>query len=292
MRAGGAFSGVGYAELGLEWAGIPSDWLIEEKPWRRALLRQRFAEAEVYSDVRFVDPPFDLDPVDIIAAGFPCQDVSYAGKRKGLVDGSRTGLWFHLREIIRHIRPSYVLLENVVGLLTAGFDIVLGDLAALGYDAQWSCVPMSALGAPHRRDRLWIVGHPRPGFSQRLSVQRRRAVADSHGERSVAGLDPLEVAGRMAGRRAHGLRHPAGDGGLRVPDEVRLADRADIFSSEALAAFARHCQQHVWSAEPRVGRVAARQPNGMDRLRALGDSLTPVMTQFLGWRIRAHAGEL
>jgi DNA (cytosine-5)-methyltransferase 1 len=117
----------------------------------------------------------------ILTAGFPCQDISYAGKGAGL-DGERSGLFYEVARLTDELRPDYLLLENVAALLTRGIDAVLGTLASLGYDALWTCIPACAVGAPHRRDRVWIVAAP-------------EGTADLEGiySRILAGLTPLDV---------------------------------------------------------------------------------------------------
>ncbi|MBA3584923.1 MAG: DNA cytosine methyltransferase, partial [Gemmatimonadetes bacterium] len=101
----------------------------------------------------------DPEPVDVLCGGFPCQDLSYAGAGAGLA-GARSGLWSEYARLIGELRPRYVLVENVSALLARGLGTVLGDLAALGFDAEWDCIPASAVGAPHRRDRIWLVAYP------------------------------------------------------------------------------------------------------------------------------------
>jgi DNA (cytosine-5)-methyltransferase 1 len=96
--------------------------------------------------------------VDVLCGGFPCQDISNAGKRTG-IDGERSGLWSEYARVIGELRPRYVIVENVAALLGRGIERVLGDLAALGFDAEWHCIPASAVGAPHRRDRVWIIAY-------------------------------------------------------------------------------------------------------------------------------------
>ena len=103
--------------------------------------------------------PVPVPPVDVLCGGFPCQDLSVAGRGAG-IDGARSGLWAEYARLIRELRPRYVVVENVPALLVRGLGRVLGDLAALGYDAEWDCLPASAFGAPHRRDRVWIVAYP------------------------------------------------------------------------------------------------------------------------------------
>jgi DNA (cytosine-5)-methyltransferase 1 len=106
--------------------------------------------------------PNAYGPLDAIVGGFPCQDVSNAGHRAGL-SGSRSGLYGEVVRCLRVARPRVGILENVAALLARGMGTVLGDLAAIGYDAEWDCIPASALGAPHRRDRVFIVAHAKRG---------------------------------------------------------------------------------------------------------------------------------
>lgn len=112
----------------------------------------------------------ELPHVDVLCGGFPCQDVSQGGRRAGIKEGTRSGLWYEYARIIGEIRPRYVIIENVRGLLSCGIEIVLQDLAALGYDAEWEVLPAAALGAPHHRERVFIVAYP---HSQRADGRAR-----------------------------------------------------------------------------------------------------------------------
>jgi DNA (cytosine-5)-methyltransferase 1 len=102
----------------------------------------------------------DTPPVDVLVGGFPCQDVSAGGRRAGITESTRSGLWKEYARLIGEIRPRYAVIENVKGLLSKGMEIVLSDLSALGYDADWTCLPAAALGAPHLRERVFIVAYP------------------------------------------------------------------------------------------------------------------------------------
>ena len=168
LTIGSLFSGIGGLELGLERAGLgPVVWQVEKDDYARRVLAKHWPDATRYEDVRNVGGA-NLVPVDVICGGFPCQDVSYAGDGAGL-DGERSGLWFEFARIIRELRPRYVAIENVAALLTRGLDVVLGELARLGYDAEWSVVSACSVGAPHVRRRLFVVAYPngehgRPGL--------------------------------------------------------------------------------------------------------------------------------
>lgn len=150
------FSGCGAYDLGLERAGIKIIGACEIDPDARAIYAKNFPGVPIHEDVR--DFPVTGQRPDIIIAGWPCQDLSTAGPGGGL-RGERSGLWSECARIVRGLRPSYVLLENSTELLRGWLGEVLGDLAALGYDAEWECIPAAALGAPHFRDRLWIVAY-------------------------------------------------------------------------------------------------------------------------------------
>ena len=167
MNVGSLFAGIGGFELGLERAGFEIEWQVELDPYCRAVLEQHFPKARRFEDVCEVGAA-NLAPVDLICGGFPCQDLSAAGKGAG-IDGARSGLWSEFARIVRELRPRYVLVENVPALLTgkgkrwdrAPIGRVLGDLAEVGYDAEWARLSAREFGAPHLRQRVWIVAYPR-----------------------------------------------------------------------------------------------------------------------------------
>jgi len=147
--------------------------------------------------------------IDCITAGFPCQDISYAGKGAG-IDGERSGLWREVARLAGEIRPQYLILENVPALLTRGLGRVLGDLAAIGYDAEWHCIPASCIGAPHRRDRWWCVAYPDGGGQQELGERLEWIIeawsAAGTVDRSGDGSDPGWWRTEPdVGRVAHGI---------------------------------------------------------------------------------------
>lgn len=162
LRVLDLFSGIGGFSLGLERAGgFETVAFCEIEPYCRRVLAKHWPGVPQYDDVRTLTADTlarDGITVEVICGGFPCQDLSFAGKRAGLT-GARSGLWGEYRRLIGELRPRFVIVENVPGLLSLGMGTVLGDLAALGYDATWDCIPASAVGAPHSRDRVWIVGH-------------------------------------------------------------------------------------------------------------------------------------
>ena len=157
MRVLSMFSGIGAIDLGLErTGGFHTVAFCEVNPYASAVLKKRWPNVPNLGDVRTAQFP----PADMIAAGFPCQDISNAGKRAGIA-GARSGLFQSVVDAASALRPRIILLENVAAIRHEGRGLVhvLGELAALGYDAEWHCIPASHIGAPHNRDRIWVVAH-------------------------------------------------------------------------------------------------------------------------------------
>lgn len=157
LTFGSLFAGIGGIDLGFERAGMKCAWQVEIDEYACAVLAKHWPTIRRWPDVRTWPQP-DTQRVDVIAAGFPCQDISYAGTGAGL-NGERSGLFFEVARIVRALEPRFVVLENVAALLTRGMGDVLGTLASLGYDATWDCVEASAFGAPIRRERVFIVAY-------------------------------------------------------------------------------------------------------------------------------------
>ena len=163
MRVLDLFSGIGGFSLGLERAGMQTVAFCEIEPYPRAVLRKHWPNVPCYDDIRTLTADrLRADGIvsDVICGGFPCQDISVAGGGAGINEDTRSGLWSEYARLVGEIRPKFIIVENVSALLGRGLDRVLRDLAQIGYDAEWHCIPASALGAPHRRDRIWIVAHP------------------------------------------------------------------------------------------------------------------------------------
>ncbi len=150
---GSLFAGIGGIDLGLERAGWECRWQVEYDPFCQHVLAHHWPDVPRYGDIRAVDWSM-VEPVDLIAGGFPCQPFSNAGKRRGKDD--ERWLWPEFFRCVRALRPRFVLVENVPGFLQphGGLGELLGDLASFGYDAEWDCIPAAAVGAPHRRDRF------------------------------------------------------------------------------------------------------------------------------------------
>lgn len=189
------FSGIGGFSLGLErTGGFQTVAFCEIEKAAQRVLAKHWPEVPIYDDVRTLTAARlaagGIIP-DVIAGGFPCQDASVGqtqwGARTG-IDGKRTGLWSEVKRLAAEIRPSIVLLENVPGLLSAGFGRVLGDLAEIGFDAEWHSIPARSLGLPHKRERLWIIAYP---CGSRLSghIEGARLLEPAQAALAIAGND-------------------------------------------------------------------------------------------------------
>lgn len=185
LTFGSLFAGIGGLDLGLERAGMQCRWQVEINEYAQKVLAKHWPDVPRFRDVRDVGAT-NLTRVDLIAGGFPCQDISYAGKGAGLA-GARSGLWFEFARIIGELRPRYVLVENVAALLDRGMGAVLGTLASLRYDAEWHCIPAAAIGAPHRRDRLFLVAYAAGQHVEvhRPAQKRNKAIAQDTARRLV-----------------------------------------------------------------------------------------------------------
>jgi DNA (cytosine-5)-methyltransferase 1 len=162
MRVLDLFSGIGGFSLGLERAGFETVAFCEIDKKAQQVLRKHWPHVPIFDDISKLSAEALHDrgiTVDVICGGFPCQDISLAGKGAG-IEGERSGLWSEFARLIGELRPRYAIVENVTALLSRGLDRVLGDLAEIGYDAEWHCIPASAVGLPHSRDRVWIIAYP------------------------------------------------------------------------------------------------------------------------------------
>ena len=255
---GSLFAGIGGFDLGFERAGFKTAWQVEIDPYCQKVLAKNFPEAERFGDIRECGS-HNLKPVDVIAGGFPCQDISNAGKRAG-IKGERSGLWSEMYRIIRELRPRYVLVENVAALLGRGMGIVLGDLAEIGYDAEWEIISAADVGAHHLRERVWIVSYP---ISERYS----QSTAFTYSGRSSNVAYPVEQ------QRDRWLHWTCG--WEREPQEALLDAR-------------RGGRQEAWMSIPEssLGRVADGVPAVVDRLIALGNAVIPQIPEMIARRIK------
>ena len=261
------FAGGGGGILGGVLLGWRTVCAVEIDPYcRRVLLaRQRDGILEpfpIWDDVRTFDGRPWRGSVDVISGGFPCQDISSAGKGAG-IDGERSGLWREMARIVGEVGPRFVFVENVPALFVRGFGRVLGDMAALGYDARWGVLGADNAGAPHRRKRIWIVANAagsrfesgEPGKSGEVRNQAR-------------GKEPQRRGGDVADADSAGFQERKTQDASRTWQDGRTESGGSEW----------------WESEPDVGRVAHGVAHRVDRLRALGNGQVPAVAA-LAWRI-------
>lgn len=253
------FTGIGGLDLGLERAGMQIVAQVEIDPYCRAVLRKHWPEVPQHDDVRTcVDwwQSRPRPPVDLVCGGFPCQPVSNAGLR--LAQADDRWLWPAYANVVRLLRPRYVLVENVPGLLSAGMGDVLGDLAGLGYDTEWDRIPAAFVGAPHIRRRIFLVAYP-------------------NGQRQ---LQPCGSVSEVRGRPSHGRSQTdvadPGSGRHQPPEGVIFAGRHSPID------------RRRWPTEPDVGRMVDGFPSRVDRIRALGNAVVPAVAEHVGHLILNH----
>lgn len=241
---GSLFAGIGGFDLGFERAGMECRWQVEIDDYANRVLEKHWPNVKRWRDVRtFPQPGFER--VDVICGGFPCQDISFGNhKAKGL-DGERSGLWFEYERIIRVLRPEFVVVENVAALTFRGLDRVLWFFAKSGFDAEWQTIPATALGAPHERQRVFIVAY-RPSKRREANVVFSRRPSETAREEST-------------------LRSRNWPGGLEsrssLPNRVR------------------------WCPDSELCRVAHGVPDELDRYRGLGNAVVPQVAEYIGRQI-------
>lgn len=232
------------------------------------VLARYWPDIPLYEDVNTLKGS-ELPPVDVLCGGFPCQDVSQGGKHAGIKKGTRSGLWLEYARLIGEIRPRYVIIENVRGLLARGIEIVLQDLAEIGYDAEWEVLSAAALGAPHRRERVFVVAFPHgngPDPERRLLSPLQRIVGEV--DQPFGILAWLGI--RIVGQSREAVRHA-------YPGPVLY--RVDDGCAGGL--------DYPVNTPPVPRRVL---PEWRRRLKALGNGILPQQAYAVGACIMAREG--
>ena len=239
----------------------------EIEPYCRAVLAKHWPGVPCYPDVRELESARLGEHVDLICGGFPCQDISFAGDGAGLA-GSRSGLWSEYLRLIAEGRPSWVVIENVSALRSRGLEQVLRELTAIGYDAEWYCIPASAVGAPHQRDRVWIIAYPGPNTNEpRLEGWLREELRQCADELSAGAVGAHVPDADVAGQQ----QHTKLDGGALPAEQGARGHDADR----------RSCASW-WGSESGIQRVADGFPGRVDRLKCLGNAVVPQIPEIIG----------
>jgi len=296
------FAGAGGGILGGQLLGHTCVCAVELEPYCRRVLLQRQRDGclpkfPIWDDVRTFDGRPWRGLVDVVCGGFPCQDISAAGRGEGIT-GERSGLWREMARIVGEVRPRYVFVENSPVLTSRGLGVVLGDLAAMGFDARWGVLGADDAGAPHIRKRIWILAHTQ---HDRLSVGRRDAdscscrperIGVSGHDASGGGVEASSVVASPPQERQRTWRTRGLDSGGAGESELALHDVPNADGAgcreqrRTIAGEPEHAaaeQRGWWSVEPALGRVAHGVADRVDRLAAIGNGQVPAVAA-LAWR--------
>jgi DNA (cytosine-5)-methyltransferase 1 len=271
MKIGSLFAGIGGFEFAAQQIGWETAWYSEIDPYACAVMKKNFPHIPNLGDIQKINGK-SIEQVDILVGGFPCQDVSYAGKGAGLA-GKRSGLWKEYARLIGELKPRYVVAENVTALRTRGLDTVLKDLSAVGYDAEWHCIPAGSVGAPHRRDRIWVLAYPNSDIDfnsqSRINAEESRLESEQRQEINTS----RELGGTSSSVRGVVLSHSR-------YEEVKNMDETH---------FRRALNR--WSFEPGIHRMVDGVPYGMDRLRCVGNAIVPQVAYMIFKTIQLYENQ-
>ena len=312
-------SGIGGFALGFEWAQLSRPVLFcDTDDWCRRVLRKHWSHVPIAEDVKELanDPERLVPDCSILTAGYPCQPFSVAGKQRGAEDDRH--IWPEIRTIVEAKRPDWCVFENVYGHIKLGLDEVLSDLEDIGYATRPFVVPACSVNAPHKRNRVWIVGNAEHdgssstairgehkedarGASKGKKASKQSARTGERGDTSnVADTDSDDGrhrSGTKSQERKARVEH--GRGGKRQPVERTSQGMADTDSEGSQGQWGQHrlpedkreretSWTRWWEFEPPVGRVANGVPRRVDRIRGLGNAIVPQIAQQIGTAIKEN----
>jgi len=290
LRVLDLFSGIGGFSLGLErTGGFETVAFCEIEPFPRKVLKKHWPEVPCYEDVSKLTGDIlarDGIAVDVITGGFPCQDISCAGKKAGIGEGTRSGLWSEIVRLIGELSPRYVIVENVAALLAGPsdkrggwFGRILSDLAECGYDAEWRVISAASVGAPHRRNRVWVVAYPNSRNGKSSEGQRPRVWGPAVGERADAHSSGPSTKSKIVANASSQRQQGQGQPFQPISQAQDQNRQASILGSVG--------KPQEWLPEPDVGRVANGVPSRVDRLKGLGNAVVPQIPELIGNAILA-----
>jgi len=291
MKLGSLFSGGGLGDFGFELAGYEIVWQVEIDNYCQKILNLRWPDVPKYKDIKTVKGK-NLPTVDVIFGGFPCQPFSVAGKQRGAEDDRY--LWPEMFRIIQETQPTWVIIENVPGIIGIALNNVCNDLEAAGYEVMPPIVfPAHALGAPHRRNRIWIVGYSRSEKSRRLSSIKQEEILslgrtskmDRNTNSRNGNKRPLREMAKEQNTKPTRICSNVSNSlskRLQVRNEQRMFRQTYGTSTRSKFSRTFTTAGDFWEIEPRVGRVVNGMPNRMDRLKLLGNGIVIQVAYFIG----------
>ena len=271
------FSGIGGFALAAEWVWGDELEIVafcEKDEYCRKVLNKHWPKVAIEENVREIKRRYK--DVDLITGGFPCQPFSQAGKRDGRSDDRY--LWPEMLRVIRLFQPAWIVAENVRGLLSIEdgvvFEQVCADLEDSGYAVQPFVIPAVAVDAPHRRDRVWIVGHGfNSGLERHTGDDNKRNQPGWHRTNADRPISPASLSGSLADTQGRTER-------TRLCESEQRGERRGRFGDGC-------CEARRWFPEPDVGRMAHGVPCRVDRLRALGNAIVPQVAEQIFRAIRS-----
>lgn len=294
LRELALFAGAGGGILAGTLLGWRTVCAVEIEPFCREILMARQRDGilphfPVFEDVRRFDGKPWRGRADIVSGGFPCQDISVAGKGAG-IDGERSGLWREFARIIGEVRPRFAFVENSPMLVRRGLARVLGDLAALGYDAEWEVLGAADVGACHRRDRLWILARRADALPDAAGVGRETLDDEAGDARQTLGEETGRQHLRTGGVR-NAFSDAADEGIMWRNGELSDAGEVEGGGENHGGGTPFDGFGEWWRTESGVGRVADGVPARMDRLVAIGNAQVPLVAAAAFTRLAARFGE-
>jgi len=264
------FAGAGGGILGGHLLGWRTVCAVEWEPYAASVLLARQNDGilppfPIWDDVQTFDGRPWRGIAQVVSGGFPCQDISAAGRGAG-IKGTRSGMWGHMARIIGEVEPRYVYVENSPMLTSRGLGTVLGDLASLGFDARWGVVSASDVGAPHQRDRIWIVANSTGSRRDEGGLQVKRSNGCSLG--SGSSTEPVKSSSPSA----------------FVADSDSTQREGNKRTKRSVEERTFTGKSSWWEAEPNVGRVAHGVAARVDRLKAIGNGQVPLVAA-TAWRL-------
>tara|TARA_R110000824_G_scaffold144690_4_gene312716 strand:- start:471 stop:1376 length:906 start_codon:yes stop_codon:yes gene_type:complete len=277
------FAGAGGGILGGQLLGWRTRCAVELDAYCRKVLlaRQKDGHLEkfpIWDDVRTFDGRAWRGSIDVVTGGFPCQDISVAGKRAGIT-GPKSSLWLEMARIIGEVRPRHVFVENTPAITISGIDRVLSDLAKMGYDAEWCCLSAEECGAPHKRNRWWCLATHTDGINL-WNTKEPRGKSNPKAKPSDDGIR-AQMANANRSRKSQqkrpeqNFRRWISNGSGKVSDPLRQGLERRQLPSGAEEKHSTAGNSCWWATESPVGRVAHGMANRMDRLKALGNGQVP-----------------
>lgn len=300
MKVLDLFSGIGGFSLGLERAGMDTVAFCEIDESCRRVLRKHWPDSKIYQDVKNLK--FSSGSFDVVCGGFPCQDISVAGLKKG-IEGERSGLWKEFKRIIKEVKPRYAIIENVANLRSNGLTEVIKDLWSIGYDCEWHIISARSVGAPHLRERIWIIAYPN---SPKLREQPRGSVGENRKEKAFSGIDgQIRNASYPNSERLQGLRSSKRVQKKYTPDNGSHDELANPNNFRLWKPFASEKEKSEWwskaafsvshwkEAQSIVRGVDDGLPRGVDkgrreRIKQLGNAVVPQIPELIGRAIMEY----